>query len=460
MHRSPASEAMNLLFCTCPRNVYGFFTADPYPTGFAPFPPVIDKVPDYTGCVDDNNHASKRTKDALDKKTRADIITMNAALTNVFLNAHSSQVRGSFQQWRLHEPNIVFVDMFEWFVGHYGKMTAKDCDANRQHMAANWHPANRFDTLTLRLFTGAAYAGCTGYTMADRNIVIIGLRIIKQCSMYAKEYKAWIARESECPRIAKTFDTFKTFSAVKIMLVNQTAVPASMHGYGMAAVNNDDSVVLYDKLIENFGTAYAATHKSVKAHSSTIMSMQGQLQAMQQFCMVLQQQQPPPPTYALQQQQRGHRGSLCRNTPGGAGRGYPAPVYQQASDSGKPSAALHALQEVRQLGLLQHPWRGHPQQPHQRYVSSPRSVAQSNSDEGKHDGRFDSGPPQDDPAFCCTRACPTSAAAAMCSHHSNVATAPNSHEHHFLDGSNASDDADDASNTVSGALSRQPAVWS
>jgi hypothetical protein len=29
---------MNLLFCTCPRDVYGFFTADPYPTNFAPFP--------------------------------------------------------------------------------------------------------------------------------------------------------------------------------------------------------------------------------------------------------------------------------------------------------------------------------------------------------------------------------------------------------------------------------------
>ncbi len=89
MHRLPASEAMNLLFCACPKNVYGFFTADPYPTNFAPFLPMVDKVPDYTGCIDDNDCASKRAKHALDKKTRADIVTMNAALTDVFLDALS-----------------------------------------------------------------------------------------------------------------------------------------------------------------------------------------------------------------------------------------------------------------------------------------------------------------------------------------------------------------------------------
>jgi hypothetical protein len=66
-----------------------------------------------------------------------------------------------------------------------------------------------------------------------------------------------------------------------------------MHGFGMAAVNNDDSIVLYGKSIANFSAAYAATPEPVKSHSLMIASMQGQLQAMQQFCMALQQQQPP-----------------------------------------------------------------------------------------------------------------------------------------------------------------------
>jgi hypothetical protein len=160
IHHLPASKAMNLLFCACPENVYSFFTADPYLTNFAPFPSVIDEVPDYTGCINDNDCASKHAKHALNKKTRADIVTMNAALTDVFLNALSSQVCTSFQQRCLREPNIVFVNMFEWFVGHYGKMAAKDHDANRLRMTTNWHPADGFDTLALHLFTGAAYAGC------------------------------------------------------------------------------------------------------------------------------------------------------------------------------------------------------------------------------------------------------------------------------------------------------------
>jgi hypothetical protein len=129
-------------------------------------------------------------------------------------------------------------------------------------MAANWHPANGFDTLALHLFTGVAYTRCTGYTMADRDIVDIGLRIIKRCSMYAEEYKAWIAREYECPRIVETFDTFKMFWAAKIMLVTQTAVPASMHGNGMATVNNNDPVISYGETIANFGAVYATTSPS------------------------------------------------------------------------------------------------------------------------------------------------------------------------------------------------------
>jgi hypothetical protein len=70
----------------------------------------------------------------------------------------------------------------------------------------------------------------------------------------------------------------------------------------MAAANNDHFVVLYGKSIANFCTMYAATNESVNAHSLTIASMQGQLQAMQKFCMALQQQQPLPLIYSLQQQ--------------------------------------------------------------------------------------------------------------------------------------------------------------
>jgi hypothetical protein len=119
---------------------------------------------------------------------------MNTALTDVFLKAMLVQVRTSFQQRRLRKPNIVFVNLFLWFVKQYSTMTAKDHEANQQRMAANWHPAKGFDALILRLFAGAAFASSTGCKMNDVDIINIGLRIIKRCSMYSKEYKAWIAQ--------------------------------------------------------------------------------------------------------------------------------------------------------------------------------------------------------------------------------------------------------------------------
>ncbi len=78
-------------------------------------------------------------------------------------------------------------------------------------MAANWHPADAIDTLVLRLFTDAVFSGCTNFMMADQDIVDIGLRIIKRCSIYANEYKVWIVRKDIRPRIVETFDSFKTF---------------------------------------------------------------------------------------------------------------------------------------------------------------------------------------------------------------------------------------------------------
>ncbi len=112
---------------------------------------------------------------------------MHTALTNIFLEAMSSQVHASFQQRCLRKPIIVFVDLFLWFVNQNGKRTAKDCKANWQRMAAYWHPANGFDALILHLFTGAAYASSTGFRMNDVSTVNIGFRIIKQCGVYGEE---------------------------------------------------------------------------------------------------------------------------------------------------------------------------------------------------------------------------------------------------------------------------------
>ncbi len=76
--------------------MYAFLTAEAYPAACVPFPPIVPDVTDYTACTNNNKRATVKATHAIDKKTRADIVTMNTALANVFLKALSSQVRTSF----------------------------------------------------------------------------------------------------------------------------------------------------------------------------------------------------------------------------------------------------------------------------------------------------------------------------------------------------------------------------
>jgi hypothetical protein len=107
--RSPASATMNLLFCAAPPNVYAFLTAEAYPATCAPFTPIVLDVPNYTACSNNNKCATVKATHAIDKKTWADIITMNTALADIFLKALSLQVRTSLLQRYLCILNIVWL---------------------------------------------------------------------------------------------------------------------------------------------------------------------------------------------------------------------------------------------------------------------------------------------------------------------------------------------------------------
>jgi hypothetical protein len=107
-------------------------------------------------------------------------------------------------------------------------------------MATTWHPSEGFKPLAMHLFIGTSYASAACYPMDNRVVIdIVGLRIIKRCGMYAKEYKNWILCKNAVPLIVKTIDSFKKYWANAIAFVNQTAVLALQHGYGMTAMDND-----------------------------------------------------------------------------------------------------------------------------------------------------------------------------------------------------------------------------
>jgi hypothetical protein len=83
--KTPAPATMNMLFLAASPDLYLYFTNETYPSSYFPFPKKVDDVPDYSACTSDNEHKSLKATHAHDRETQADIITMNAALSNVFL---------------------------------------------------------------------------------------------------------------------------------------------------------------------------------------------------------------------------------------------------------------------------------------------------------------------------------------------------------------------------------------
>jgi hypothetical protein len=186
-HKTPASTRMNMLFCAASSGLYSFFTTETYPASFFLFPTEVDAVPDISKCTTDNKRETLKSTHALARIRHADIVTMNAVLSDVFLAQLPKLICKTYKPIRLKQPNTVFLHMFDWFIGKYGKTMTKDREENQQKMAANWHPSDGFKPLAMRLFIGGSYASAAHYAMEERNIVDISLRVIKRCGVYSEE---------------------------------------------------------------------------------------------------------------------------------------------------------------------------------------------------------------------------------------------------------------------------------
>jgi hypothetical protein len=158
----------------------------------------------------------------------------------------------------------------------------------------------------------------------NRDFIDIGLRIIKHCGIYAKEYKNWISCKNATPQIVETINSFKEYWGDAIALVNQTAVLALQHGYGMTATDNDALVALYGHLLMNFGTLFTATQETMKSQANSLVTIQNQLTHIQ-LCMNVGQK-PPSSSYVPAQQQQTFTNHNKRN---GGGQGNSRCFLQQ-----------------------------------------------------------------------------------------------------------------------------------
>ena len=99
---------MNMLFCAASPGLYSFFTNKAYPSTFFPFPTEVPSVPDFSTCNFDNEHETMKATNARNHKLRADIVTMNAALSDVFFVNLPKAICERHEPICMKQPNTVF----------------------------------------------------------------------------------------------------------------------------------------------------------------------------------------------------------------------------------------------------------------------------------------------------------------------------------------------------------------
>ncbi len=135
------SVTMNMLFLAASPDLYLYFTNETLPSSYFPFPKEVGDVSDFSACTFNNERKSLKATHARDQKTPADIVTMNAALSNAFLANLPKAIRETYKPICMKQPNTVFLHMFDWFITKYRRTTTKDREENQQRMASTLHPS-------------------------------------------------------------------------------------------------------------------------------------------------------------------------------------------------------------------------------------------------------------------------------------------------------------------------------
>jgi hypothetical protein len=144
-------------------------------------------VPNCAGSIDSNDRAARKCTHGMVLKKRNDVVNMNAALIDAFLDLIPVAFKQAYKQKRMEDPNTVFHKMFDWFVFKYDRTLAEDREANCTMMALEWHPSMGFELLTACLFHGASFANLAKYPINDDDIIDIGIRVLHQTGLFAEE---------------------------------------------------------------------------------------------------------------------------------------------------------------------------------------------------------------------------------------------------------------------------------
>jgi hypothetical protein len=210
-HKSTISKKMNLLHVAVDPDLYKHYAGNKaYPVDCYPFPADVPDVPDYVGSINLNDRAARKCTHRMALKKCSNVVNMNNALIEVFLDLIPVAFKQADEQKRMEDPNTVFREMFDWFVFKYGCTLAEDREANHTVMASELHPSMGFKLLAARLFRGATFANLAKYPINDDDIVNIGIHVLHQTGLFAEDYKSWILCGNNAMK-TNNFTAFRTF---------------------------------------------------------------------------------------------------------------------------------------------------------------------------------------------------------------------------------------------------------
>jgi hypothetical protein len=95
-----------------------------------------------------------------------------------------------------------------------------------------------FEILTLGLFCCINIASLSGHQITDKDTVYISVPVPNSTGLFPDKNKTWILCGNNASKM-NNFVSFKTFWENAVQITAFTLVPASQHGYGMAATSND-----------------------------------------------------------------------------------------------------------------------------------------------------------------------------------------------------------------------------
>ncbi len=152
-----------MLFWAAVPDLYAFFMKEAYPTTFFPFPKEVEEVLDFNNCTNDNQCETLKSTHALAKKTRADIITMSAALLDVFLANLPKLIRDGYNPICMGSPNTVVLHKFDWFIKNMASRRPK----KERRINNKWLPIGSPPTVLSSLSHGSSLAR---HTQAQQGI--------------------------------------------------------------------------------------------------------------------------------------------------------------------------------------------------------------------------------------------------------------------------------------------------